>query len=433
MGVDRSPQSQRRTDDCCIELLFASPEDSHSLESVPELSRRTPFGLHQYLINDDLHIPRGSRAPGSFDPGGAVFLLDLGAENAILIAGSAISYLPRGPGGDDLLSRGAQGAAAWRRERIRTWKRQQLPEKLLTFAEQLHSSDTVEKVCATVTQRIVEVVNGYTALMFVPQPGGRETTALHTPLVACGDPGLRITPSPHFSRAGLIFAHEAQEGTGGPYAGLASLFTQVGAAMLAHVPCGTHGVLVLVERRQNRTFDPDDWDLLRSFATQAAAALERISLIQEVRTLSLTDPLTGVGNRRRLNLFLEHAWPAARRGEPLTAAMIDLDNFKRLNDQHGHKEGDRFLRMVAEALRSEARGSDLVVRYGGDEFLVLFPRESAESAQAFLDRVRKRLAGLISFSAGIAANQPTFATPEDLIEAADSDLYRAKRGRGARI
>ena len=197
--------------------------------------------------------------------------------------------------------------------------------------------------------------------------------------------------------------------------------------MAAHVPVGTEGILLVVERRRERLFEAEDWALLRNLASQADGALRRVYSLEEIRQLSLTDPLTGLANRRRMELMVEHAWASAKRGKPLTVVLMDLDNFKQVNDQQGHLAGDRMLQLVASVLQEEVRGSDLVVRYGGDEFLVLLPGEGIRAGASLIGRVQSRLAGRVEFSAGIADYQEDFRSMQDLVAAADANLYEVKR------
>jgi diguanylate cyclase (GGDEF)-like protein len=157
-----------------------------------------------------------------------------------------------------------------------------------------------------------------------------------------------------------------------------------------------------------------------------------VNLFEQVRDLSLTDPLTGLANRRQLAVVMERSLAAARRGKPLAVVMIDLDGFKRINDELGHPVADRMLCTVAAALQEEARGADLVVRYGGDEFLVVLPGGSRAGANALLERVSRRLAGEVAFTAGVAEFDAAEDSLEQLIQAADRDLYR-HRERAPRV
>jgi diguanylate cyclase (GGDEF)-like protein len=159
--------------------------------------------------------------------------------------------------------------------------------------------------------------------------------------------------------------------------------------------------------------------------------------------LSVTDPLTGLANRRRLRAaFSDENARAARYGTPLALLLIDLDNLKTINDQHGHACGDRALQLVAESLRTSSRATDLAARYGGDEFIVLAVNTSATEALALAHRigatVRRLGAASVkrgkgrepikhTVSIGVAdlelAAAPTF---ESLHAAADHALYAAK-------
>jgi diguanylate cyclase (GGDEF)-like protein len=147
------------------------------------------------------------------------------------------------------------------------------------------------------------------------------------------------------------------------------------------------------------------------------------------------DALTGLPNSRAFYERAELELSRARRyGGPLTAAYLDLDNFKTINDRYGHKVGDATLRSVASILRNSARASDMTARLGGDEFVVLMPETSAEGARALLERLRSELESSLSeaaypVSASIGA--VSFLEPPDsvdqLLGAADDRMYAVKR------
>jgi diguanylate cyclase (GGDEF) domain len=142
-----------------------------------------------------------------------------------------------------------------------------------------------------------------------------------------------------------------------------------------------------------------------------------------------TDPLTGIANRRWLDqeLARELAW-ARRHGAPLCAAIIDLDDLKRFNDEHGHLAGDRLLVSAVSAWQEAVRPSDFFARVGGDEFMLVMPDCSAESGLAVLARVRGATPSGSSCSAGLAVwNEQESAL--ELFERADAALYAAKRDR----
>jgi diguanylate cyclase (GGDEF)-like protein len=184
-------------------------------------------------------------------------------------------------------------------------------------------------------------------------------------------------------------------------------------------------------------FDEKDLELLGALADQAAVAIENARLFQQVRVLSLTDPLTGLANRRQLERDLSREFAAARRGRRLVAVMFDLNGFKEFNDKYGHLAGDEGLRKFARALHSSTRAQNTGARYGGDEFIALLTDADRNGAKIFVERVRALFPGedatdgerRLSVAAGIAEFTPSMKSPEDLVEAADRELYLEKRQR----
>lgn len=156
--------------------------------------------------------------------------------------------------------------------------------------------------------------------------------------------------------------------------------------------------------------------------------------------LAYADPLTGLPNRRILDLFFKKEFAAARRGGALSIAIFDVDRFKHYNDSRGHSAGDEVLRLVGRILSRNTRAMNLSGRQGGDEFLALLPGERAMGAVHFAERVRAELAQTdlarseeISVSGGVASYDPAMATPTELLDAADRALYAAKETGGNRI
>ena len=165
---------------------------------------------------------------------------------------------------------------------------------------------------------------------------------------------------------------------------------------------------------------------------------ELAQAVEQLREMSIRDPLTSLYNRRHLLERLEREHQRSMHlGRPLCVAMIDLDHFKRVNDTHGHSVGDEVLVGFAQALRSVMRESDVIGRWGGEEFLVLLPDTGPAQALAALGRLRKHLANRqlaadipllrTTLSAGVAAYQPDEPL-EQAIERADRALYLAKSG-----
>lgn len=155
-------------------------------------------------------------------------------------------------------------------------------------------------------------------------------------------------------------------------------------------------------------------------------AEEREALLTEVEALAVTDALTGLPNRRALDAQLPREFARARRARSsLCLAIIDLDRFKAFNDANGHLAGDEQLRESAIAWDSRLRAEDTIVRFGGEEFLVLMPGASADEAGAILERLRAATPGGQTCSAGLACWDLN-ESAEDLIGRADVALYRAK-------
>ena len=146
----------------------------------------------------------------------------------------------------------------------------------------------------------------------------------------------------------------------------------------------------------------------------------------QLRALTRVDELTGLPNRRAWSSELPRVIERARRdGVPLSVAMIDLDRFKRFNDEFGHPAGDRLLKSAALAWAAELRAVDSIARYGGEEFIVLLPSADAIEATAVLERLRGVTPAGQTFSAGLAT-WDTHETSDQLISRADRALYEAK-------
>jgi diguanylate cyclase (GGDEF)-like protein len=150
--------------------------------------------------------------------------------------------------------------------------------------------------------------------------------------------------------------------------------------------------------------------------------------------LAYADPLTGLGNRRVLEFFLDRQVAAASRGTALSVVMFDLDDFKSYNDRFGHAAGDEALEAFGRTLAESTRGSDLSGRFGGEEFLTVLPGTKLDGAVIFAERVRRHFRALdfstgarLTVSAGVAAYGPDTAESATLIEAADATMYEAKR------
>jgi diguanylate cyclase (GGDEF)-like protein len=216
------------------------------------------------------------------------------------------------------------------------------------------------------------------------------------------------------------------------------------AAVLGDVRCWTaisltgqtsgDGALVVGSTTLDR-FAGADLDLLSALAAQGVIAYEKALLFARVQELATTDGLTGLHNRRHFTDLATRLVSAAKRNHrSLTAMMIDVDHFKKINDSYGHATGDEVLQAVADVLRATVRDHDVLGRYGGEEFALVLPEMDGDPVQA-AERLRGAVADVAvpartgpvraTVSIGIAELKPD-DTLSDLLSRADDGLYRAK-------
>jgi diguanylate cyclase (GGDEF)-like protein len=198
--------------------------------------------------------------------------------------------------------------------------------------------------------------------------------------------------------------------------------------------------------RAGRSFSREEEELLEYLAGQCVVSIENASLHATVKRQAVTDALTGLANVRAMHSILDREIERSRRfSSPLGLVMLDIDNFKKVNDTYGHQQGDEVLAAIAGVLRDFSRDIDAPARYGGEEMAVVVPGTDADGAVQLAERVREAVERLrvpkvggrghlrVTASFGVAAMPESAGDKESLIAAADAALYRAKRAGKNRV
>lgn len=212
------------------------------------------------------------------------------------------------------------------------------------------------------------------------------------------------------------------------------------------------GSLLLRAARTEGNFSPREVSFFEIVAEAASNALERAQLFESIQVanerlerLAITDGLTGLYNHRHFREHLQKEFDRASRYKlPLSCMIFDVDDFKALNDTHGHLVGDMVLREIAERAQRSVRKSDLIARYGGEEFVVVMPQTGREGAEVEGERIRAVVADNpygdlppgkpVTISGGVSIlDHETMLNAEDLLRAADQALYQAKRSGKNRV
>jgi diguanylate cyclase (GGDEF)-like protein len=196
-----------------------------------------------------------------------------------------------------------------------------------------------------------------------------------------------------------------------------------------------------IESRNDSAFAPQDVLILNTLADLLATALHNAFVFQKLQQQSITDGLTGIKTRRFFWEALSAEWKrASRSGRPFSVVLIDLDKFKEVNDTMGHFEGDLVLARVGRLLEQKSRQSNVVARYGGDEFIILMPETGPEQAQVLAERLRQWMVSdpmltehHITGSFGVASFPTHGFSIEDVIRIADAGMYVSKRSGGNRV
>jgi diguanylate cyclase (GGDEF)-like protein len=198
------------------------------------------------------------------------------------------------------------------------------------------------------------------------------------------------------------------------------------------------GALNIYRLGEEATFDDDEFELAKRFGDAAALALDNAQIRARLEHQAQTDPLTGLYNHRAFHERLRRALAnASRSHEAVSILMLDIDDFKRVNDIYGHGAGDEILRSLADTLKDAVRSSDVVYRLGGEEFAIVIVSRAIENAEQLAHRLVERVAsaefepaGRITISVGLARGPEHAMNPRELIACAEAAMMTAKaRGK----
>ena len=201
------------------------------------------------------------------------------------------------------------------------------------------------------------------------------------------------------------------------------------------------GVLA-VDSASKDAFDMDDVPPLESVADICAAAIQNANYFERMKQLAYVDGLTGIHNRRYFEMRIgEELERASRFQGRMSVIMVDIDHFKRLNDEFGHLLGDEVLRGVSNILKQQLRKHDLVCRYGGEEFAIVVPETTGENALTVAEKLRRQVETYdfpgvprpVTISCGVADYPMHGTTRDEVVAAADSALYMAKQAGRNRV
>lgn len=200
-----------------------------------------------------------------------------------------------------------------------------------------------------------------------------------------------------------------------------------------------HLGMLLLYRKKPDSFSSTEIALLQKIATQLGKVLDKIAVHQQTRALSITDALTGLYNRRHFNeRYAAEFMRAARYQRPLSVLLIDIDHFKKFNDEHGHLVGDKVLKLTAKVLDESIRKADILARFGGEEFVLVLPEIDKEHARTVAEKLRRAIelthfpkeesqpSGHITASFGLASFPEDAREDHALLKLADQALYQAK-------
>jgi diguanylate cyclase (GGDEF)-like protein len=312
---------------------------------------------------------------------------------------------------------------------------------LVEVGRTVNASLHFEQLMTTTLKRVAETT-GIESYAFFVADRDRDTLAVKSIGGAVAQSLQQMTTAPARGLAARVCRTRVAETHSGPDLGAWPDVPRAARAVYAMPLVGQSGVLgalLLYSAQPDAFAKPEQTAYFNALGRQLSIAFDNATLHSRAMDLSYHDALTGFFNRRYLEDALENEISRAKRyGLPLSVNMVDIDHFKEYNDTYGHARGDEILRVVADKIREQTRRADILIRYGGEEFVVILPLTSKTHARLVAEKLRGAVAATVTDAAGpratpevtVSVGVATF--PEDasnapeLLRAADAALYQAK-------
>jgi diguanylate cyclase (GGDEF)-like protein len=308
-------------------------------------------------------------------------------------------------------------------------------EALAAMADDLETVHDPAQAAAILVEAIGEAFD-FERVLLIASRDGRDPAILASRGVMAAGPG-RFSPEESATAYACTRRHPVQATGFDAAADPWLTATLPGAANILAVPLTADeqvlGALIAVQgRRPSSRLARRVIAMTERFVSHGTLALREAWLHEQLRDMASTDGLTGAANRATFDETLHRELSrAARHDEDVSLLLIDIDYFKRVNDEHGHQMGDAVLRRISAVLRAHARESDLVARYGGEEFALVLPHTPGDVAQEAAERLRAAVEAdtdepAVTVSIGVASFPAHGRDPDSLIAEADAALYRSK-------